>query len=132
MSTDLTNYYTTIQQIGHLRTPEHAQRWSAAILKTLGLSLDRKTQKKLAKALPEPLSTEASRFIWILHFRDKTKTRQEFQDEVARRSGNSDPTFAQHPIQGAFHGLKQIIDNDTRQAIANSLAPEISKMWQDA
>jgi len=49
---DLTDYYRNIQQNGHLPTEAVAQRWNEAVLRTLGLNLDRKTKKQLAKALP--------------------------------------------------------------------------------
>ena len=53
---DLSGYYQNIQQNGHLRTVAVAQHWNEAVLRTLGLNLDRKTKKKLGKALPEELA----------------------------------------------------------------------------
>lgn len=132
MSTELINYYETIEEMGHLPTIDHAKRWSTAVLKTLGLNLDRKTKKKLAKALPEELSNDLTRMFWLINFRDKTMSQADFQFEVSRRSGNSDHYFARYPIQGVFHGVKDLIDNDLNQDVVNSLAPEISQMWQEA
>lgn len=132
MSTELTTYYETVEEIGHLPTTQHAQRWSTAVLKTLGLNLDRKTKKKLAKALPEELSDDLKRMFWLVNFRDKTMSQADFQFEVSKRSGNSDHQFARHPITGVFHGVKELIDNDTNQAVVDSLAPEVSEMWQKA
>jgi len=132
MSTNLTDYYKTVEEMGHLRTKEHARRWSTAVLKTLGLNLDRKTKKKLANALPRELSDDLTRMFWLVNFRDKTMSRADFQFEVSKRSGNSDHQFARYPIHGVFHGVKDLIDDDTNQAVIDSLAPEISEMWQEA
>ena len=132
MSTELTNYYQTIKEIGHLPTIDHAQRWSTAVLKTLGLNLDRKTKKKLARVLPEELSKDLTRMFWLINFRDQTMSQADFQFEVSKRSGNSDHQFARFPIKGVFHGVKTMIDDDTNQAVIDSLAPEISDMWREA
>ncbi len=132
MNTDLTSYYESVQTIGKLPTVGHAQRWSTAVLKTLGVNLDRKTKKKLSKALPEALGGDVKRLFQLVHFRNKNMTRQEFQFEVSRRSGNSDWQFARYPIQAVFQGVKSLIDNDINQAVADALAPEISEMWEKA
>ena len=132
MSTELTKYYETVEELGHLPTTQHAQRWSTAVLKVLGLNLDRKTKKKLAKALPEELSDDLTRVFWLAHFRDKNMSQADFQFEVSKRSGNSDHQFARYPIQGVFHGVKDLIDDDVNKAVADSLAPDISEMWQGA
>ena len=71
--TDLTNYYQNVQQNGSLLTADHAQRWSKAVLWSLGLNLDRKTKKELAKTLPDELAGFLTRAFWLLHFRDKQK-----------------------------------------------------------
>jgi uncharacterized protein (DUF2267 family) len=132
MSEPLNNYYETVQTMGKLRTPEHAQRWSTAVLKVLGVNLDRKTKKKLAKALPEELGDDLKRLFWLVHFRDKNMSQGDFQFEVSKRSGNSDHQFARYPITAVFHGVKDLIDEDTNDAVTHSLAPEISRMWQEA
>ncbi len=132
MSDNVTNYYQTVQTRGSLRTPDHARRWSTAVLKTLGVNLDRKTKKKLAKALPEELGNDLKRLFWLVHFRNKNMTKQEFQFEVSKRSGNSDWQFAKIPVTAVFHGVKALIDNDTNQAVANSLAPDVRDLWQQA
>lgn len=132
MNDKVDNYYQTVQSKGSLRTPAHAQRWSTAVLKTLGVNLDRKTKKKLAKALPEELGNDLKRLFWLVHFRNKNMTQQEFQFEVSKRSGNSDWQFAKIPTQAVFHSLKELIDQDTNQAVADTLAPDVRDMWQTA
>lgn len=132
MSENLKNYYQTVQTIGDLRTPEHARRWSTAVLKTLGVNLDRKTKKRLTQALPQELGQDLTRLFWLLHFRNKAMTKQEFQFEVSKRSGNSDWQFARMPIQAVFHGVIDLVDKNTQQAVADSLAPEVREMWQNA
>ena len=132
MSTEINQYYETVEEMGHLPTVDHARRWSTAVLKVLGVNLDRKTKKKLAKALPEELGDDLTRLFWLVHFRDKNMSQADFQFEVSKRSGNSDHQFARYPIQGVFHGVKELIDNDINKAVVDSLAPEISDMWQKA
>lgn len=132
MNDNVNDYYHTVQTMGSLRTPDHARRWSTAVLKTLGVNLDRKTKKKLAKALPEDLGRDLKRLFWLVHFRNKNMSKQEFQFEVSKRSGNSDWQFAKTPIRAVFHGVKELIDNDTNQAVAQSLAPDVRELWQQA
>jgi len=132
MSADLTAYYTTIKEKGYLRTTQHAQLWSTAVLKTLGLNLDRSTKKKLAKALPEELAFPLQRIFWLLHFRNTSLSREEFQKMVARRSGNSDGQFARYPVSAVFHGLKVLIDDQTDKAVRDSLSPDLREMWEAA
>ena len=129
---DLTSYYQTVQNKGSLRTPAHARRWSTAVLKTLGFNLDGKTKKQLAKALPDELGNDIKRVFWLLHFRDANLSSHEFQNEVSRRSGNSDPQFAKTPILAVFHGVKALVDNSVQQAVADSLAPEVRELWEKA
>lgn len=132
MNNHLDTYYQTVQTLGSLRTPAHARRWSTAVLKTLGVNLDRKTKKKLAKALPEELSHDLTRLFWLVHFRNKNMSQYDFQFEVSKRSGNSDWQFTKIPITAVFHGVKALIDNDTNQAVAKSLTPDVRELWQQA
>ncbi len=131
-SNDLNSYYTAVQTIGKLRTPNHAHRWSQATLRTLALNLDGRTKKKLANALPKELAQQLKRQFWLLHFRNKQITRLEFQKMVANRAGNTDAQFARHPVTATFHSLKSLIPNEVSQAVADSLSPELSEMWQNA
>ncbi len=130
--TDLTSYYQTVQSKGSLRTPAHAHRWSTAVLKTLGFNLDGRTKKKLAKALPAELGDDVKRVFWLLHFQNKQLSSHEFQNQVSRRSGNSDPQFAKTPILAVFHGVKELVDNGVQQAVADSLSPEVRELWEKA
>ena len=129
---ELNDYYTTIKELGKLRTTDHAERWSEATLHTLALNLDKGTKKKLAKALPHPLSDQLKRKFWLVHFRDKSLTTSEFQTMTGRRAGNTDKQFARFPIIATFHGLKNLIDDALNDDVADTLSPELSQMWQDA
>ncbi len=129
---DLNSYYKTVQSKGNLPTLGHARRWSTAVLKTLGFNLDGGTKKKLAKTLPKELGDDVKRVFWLLHFRNKQLTSHEFQNQVSRRSGNSDPQFARTPILAVFHGVKQMVDNSLQQAVAESLPPEVRELWDKA
>lgn len=132
MNKELDIYYQTVSTKGFLRTPVHARRWSTAVLRALGVNLDRKTRNRLAKALPDELGKALKSLFWLVHFRNTNMTRHEFQFEVSKRSGNSDWQFAREPIRAVFHSLKALIDPETGQAVADSLAPELREMWQQA
>ena len=129
---DLANYYAQIQKRGLLPTPQTAEHWSEAVLRTLSLNIDRGTKKRLAEALPEELATDLTRTFWLLHFRDKSKSRDAFLKEVARMSGNTDAQFALYPTRAVFHGVKGYAGQEVSDDVAESLAPEISELWQQA
>ena len=129
---DLSGYYQEIQQNGRLPTQAVAQRWNEAVLRTLGLNLNRKIKKQLGNALPEELAYYLKRTFWLLHFRDHNKSSEEFLQEVARRSGSSDPDFARTPTEAVIHEVKIFAGEDISNAVADSLAPELSELWQQA
>lgn len=129
---DLNGYYQFVKDQGHLLTDRHARRWSDGVLKTLGTVLRGKTKRALGQALPEELARSLSGVFWLLHFPDSQMDREAFQQRVARRSGNSDPDFALHPIRAVFGGVKRLIDADLGRQIGDELPPEIGAIWQEA
>ena len=129
---DIAAYYQHIQEEARLRTEPHAERWSTAVLNTLGLYVDKGTRKTLAAALPDELSADLTKKFWLAHFRDDEMTKEEFLERVARRSGNTDHQFAAVPTTAVFHNLKTLIDNDVNKQVTDSLAPAVSEMWQGA
>lgn len=132
----MSNYYQTIQQLGKLRTEDHARRWSTAVLKTLALNIDRGTKKNLAQELrhkqADQQADDLMRIFWLLHFRNKGQSTKAFMNQVARRAGNSDWQFAEIPTRAVFHGLKELVSQDMSKQIADSLAPDVSEVWQNA
>lgn len=128
----ITAYYQHIQQDAQLRTEPHAERWSTAVLNTLGLYLDKGTRKSLAAALPDQLSADLRKKFWLAHFRDAEMTKAEFLERVARRSGNTDAVYAAIPTTAVFHNIKTLINQDVNQQVADSLAPDVSEFWQGA
>lgn len=128
----LSNFYRYVQEEGKLLSPEHARRWSDGVLRTLGTVLDRRTKKQLAKAIPEVMTDSLTDVFWLIHFRDPNLSSHEFRQMVARRSGNTDADFARIPTLAVFGGLKQMIDADLERAVADTLAPEIRELWQQA
>jgi uncharacterized protein (DUF2267 family) len=131
-NTDLTPYYEGVRQAGKLRTASHAQQWSKAVLNTLGLNLDRKTKKQLARALPADLAESLTRIFWLLHFRDPQLSLNVFLNQVSRRSGNSDTSFARYPTAAVFSQIKRLIDADLSEQVAQTLSPEVRQLWQQA
>jgi len=96
------SFYRKVWETGKLRSQSHASRWSKAVLNTLGLTLDRRTKKQLAKALPPDLALALDGIFWLVHFRNSGMTSQEFLNQVARRSGNTDYDFARYPTTAVF------------------------------
>ncbi len=129
---DLSAYYQSIQTNGSLLTPGQSRRWSQAVLRTLGLNLDRKTKKQLAQTLPEEPAQDLMRAFWLVHFRDKNKPAEVFFKDAARRGGNTDAQFAKIPTTAVFHALKQFAGQDVSDKVAESLAPEIRAYWEQA
>lgn len=132
MDIDLTDFYRNVQQAGKLPTASHAQRWSRAVLNTLGLHLDRKTKKQLARALPADLAEALIRVFWLLHFRDPQLSRADFLDQISRRSGNTDTEFARFPTTAVFRQVKSLINPDLSDQVAQTLSPEVRQLWQQA
>jgi uncharacterized protein (DUF2267 family) len=128
----LIQYYDIILSTGKLRTLEHARRWSNGVLETLGINLDRKTKRALAKNLPEELAKSLKGIFWLLHFRDPQMSSLEFQQRAARRSGNTDAEFAYYPTLAVFSGIKQYIDSDQEDRVSNALSQEVRELWQKA
>jgi uncharacterized protein (DUF2267 family) len=129
---DLNNFYQYVQKKGSLRTPDHAQRWSKATLNILGVNLDGRTKKALAKALPDDLAHALNGIFWLLHFRNTNLPARQFQRRVGLRAGNSDWEFARLPVVAVFGGVKQMIDKELQDRVAETLAPEIRHLWQQA
>lgn len=126
---ELDNYYRYVQKAGKLLSSAQALQWSNGTLKTLGVSVDRKTKRALAKELPEELSKQLTSVFWLLHFRNPNQSAAEFRLMVARRSGNTDSDFARYPILAIFSGIKSLIDFDLSGRVSRSLSPEIRDIW---
>lgn len=127
---DLETFYQYVQEKGHLRSLDHAQRWSDGVLRTLGENLDRGTKRSLAKALPDELAGRLTRVFYLLRFRDQGLSSEEFQKKAALRSGNTDARFARQPVIAVFGGVRQIIDGDLDRRVADDLSPEVRELWQ--
>jgi uncharacterized protein (DUF2267 family) len=131
-SDGLGSFYGRVQEHANLRTPQHAQRWSTGILKTLGVQLDGGTKRALGKALPKELANDLKGVFWLLHFRNGRLTASEFQRQAALRSGNTDAQFARQPILAVFGALKQMIDHDLSGRVEKSLPAAIGDLWREA
>ena len=124
------DFYQQVQENGKLPTKEHAQRWTHAVLNTLGFNLDRRTKKALANELPEDLGKAVGKVFFLAHFRDNTLSGEAFRKAVARRSGNSDAQFAYYPTVAVFKAVQGVISRDLSQKIAETLSPEVKALWQ--
>lgn len=131
-SSDLNSFYTHVQQAGLLRTRGHAERWTRAVLQTLGINMSRRAKRSLAQALPDELSDSLTDVFWLLHFRNTNQSADDFQQRVGRRAGNTDREFARMPILAVFGGVKKLIPDDVRRNVADDLAPELRQLWENA
>jgi uncharacterized protein (DUF2267 family) len=129
---NLENYYENVQKNGFLRTPDHAKRWSDAILKLTGHNLKRGTRKALAKALPKELGGEITRLFWLVNLHEPELPAYEFQRRVARRAGVTDAQFALNPIKAVYAEVKKIIDKDLSNQVKESLPTAVAEIWEKA
>lgn len=126
----LQEFYEHVKKEGHLLTIELAERWSAGVLMTLGFHLNGRTKRSLAKVLPEPLSNQVKDVFFLLHFRDANLSARDFQKQVARRCGNTDPEFARFPILAVFSGIRRFTNSKLNERIADALSPEVRELWE--
>lgn len=131
-SSNLDAFFNHVQEHGLLRTREHAERWTRAVLQTLGLNMGRGAKRKLAQALPDELAASLTDVFWLIHFRNTNQGALDFQQRVARRAGNSDKEFARHPIVAVFGGVRDLIPGDVDSAVADTLSPELRQLWEQA
>lgn len=125
-------FYDHVREAGRLRQRKHAERYTQAVLRTLGLYLKGAPKKALANALPDELSDQFKRAFFLAHFPDKSLSWADFCKMVARRSGNSDGQFARIPTRAVFEGLQAFIDGDTSRKVAEALSPEVQAEWEQA
>lgn len=126
------NYYSSILKTAHLPTEQHAIRTSAAVLRTLGFNLSGGKRRQLAKALPEELAFHLKRGWHLLRFRNRNLSLQDFLEETARRTGNTDTQYARQSTQAVFRELKSLIDQDLRREVGRDLPPEVGRFWLGA
>lgn len=125
-------FFEYVKAAGKLRTTDHARKWTRGTLNMLGVNIDRGVKKELANALPEELTQWLKGVFWLAYFRDTNISSYEFQNRVARRSGNSDAQFAYYPVKAVFGGLKGLLDSNVSQKVADNLSPELQEIWNEA
>jgi uncharacterized protein (DUF2267 family) len=131
-SEQLTRFWQQVAQWGQLRSADHAQRWSHAVLQTLGTTLPRRLRRTLARTLPEGLGHSVTDVFWLLHFPDTNMPALEFQRRVALRAGNTDLYFARIPAVAVFAALQPLLTGELRESLADALSPELRTLWQEA
>lgn len=131
-NTALQAYYDNVQENGLLLTDDLARRWSGAVLRTLGYNMAGNAKKKLAGALPAELARELTRGFKLVPYTNSRMTTEAFFREVAGRSGNTDPAFAETVTLAVFSSLKQIAGSDLSRQVGNGLPREIGSLWNKA
>lgn len=132
MTANLTQFYQSVSEQAHIPKEELAQRWTTAVLQTLGFHLPRRVKRPLAKALPAELGGDVTKIFWLLHFRDPHLTAKDFQKQVAKRAGHTDAVYARFPIVAVFTAVKTQIDPQLSQQIGEALSPEVRALWEDS
>lgn len=128
----LQSFYQNVESDGRLRTPSHAERWTEAVLRTMGFNLTGGTKRDLAKALPEELSRQLTRGWKLINLQNPRLSQAAFLKEVALRSGNTDEDYARKATTAVFHNLKQFIDADLQRDVARSLPRAVGELWTEA
>jgi uncharacterized protein (DUF2267 family) len=129
---NMSTFYKNVMEKGHLRTVEHAKRWTMATLRVTGHNLKRGARKRLAKALPDELAGEVRRMFWLVNLHEPALPVHEFQRQVALKVGATDGQFARHPIVAVFGELKTLIDQGVSSDVREALPAEVAELWQEA
>ncbi|MDA0243737.1 MAG: DUF2267 domain-containing protein [Chloroflexi bacterium] len=125
-------FYALVQASAHLRTADHGRIWTRGTLNMLGVNLSKSAKKALSNALPDDLKKFLGGVFWLAFFRDTNITALEFQNRVARRSGNTDAHFAKIPVTAVFGAIKQTVSPQVAKEVADSLSPELRGLWDKA
>jgi uncharacterized protein (DUF2267 family) len=128
----LDHYYEQILKTGRLPTPEHARRWSTAVLMALGNTLRGSTKRSLAKELPRELHSNLKGDFRLVRFWDPKLSAAEFRKRVALRGGNSDAEFGGLMATAVFGSLKRLLPADVAAKVAQELPPGVAALWDVA
>ncbi|MEZ4518988.1 MAG: DUF2267 domain-containing protein [Chloroflexota bacterium] len=128
----LQSFYVNVEDDARLRTPAHAERWTEAVLRTMGFNLGGGTKKDLANALPDELAHELKRGWKLINLHNPRLSQTDFLKEVARRSGNTDKAYARTATTAVFRNLKQFLDTDLTREVARSLPKDVATLWEEA
>ncbi len=125
-------FYQNVMANGHLRTIDHAKRWTDAVLKMTGHNMKRSARKELANVLPAELSGAVSRVFWLVKLFDPEMPAEAFQKEVAKRAGVSDSQYARTPILAVFSEVKSLMNSDAAKNVRDGLPAEVAELWEKA
>ncbi len=128
----LESFYLNVENDAHLRTVGHAERWTEAVLRTMGFNMGGGTKRDLAKALPDDLSRQLTRGWKLINLHNSRMTQKAFLNEVARRSGNTDSAYARMATLAVFRNLKNYVDDNLERDIARSLPKDVGQLWDEA
>lgn len=125
-------FYQSVETQARLPTASHAERWTEAVLRTMGFNLGGGTKRELAKALPEELARQLTRGWKLINLHNPYLTQEAFLKQVALRSGNTDQDYARKATTAVFRNLKSFTDSDLQREITRSLPREVGKLWDEA
>lgn len=128
----LESFYLNVENDARLRTKAHAERWTNAVLRSLGFNLSGGTKHDLAEALPPELSRQLTRGWKLINFHNPRLTQEQFLKEVALRSGNTDEAYSRLATTAVFRNLKTYIDDNLEREITRSLPEDVGKLWDQA
>ena len=128
----LDSFYLNVENDARLPTAAHAERWTSAVLRTLGFNISGGAKRDLAKALPPELAGQLTRGWKLINLHNPRLKQNAFLKEVALRSGNTDQGYSRLATTAVFRNLKTYIDHNLEREIARSLPEDVSKLWEQA
>ena len=126
------NFYAGVMRQGKLRTPDHAERFTGAVLRALGFNLSGGVKRELARALPAALGDQLKRGWRLINIRRHNLPLEDFAAYVGLNSGNTDPLYARMAMAAVFGQIKRLIDDDLSRKVAKDLSPEVREFWDAA
>lgn len=129
---DRDSFYKDVMRIGNLRTAAHAERWTYAVLRTLGFNLSGGTKRELAKALPEELGRHLKRGWRLINIRRSELSLDNFAKDISLLSGNTDREVAKVVTQIVFRQLKGLVNDRVSRSVVRDLSPEVGDFWEAA
>jgi uncharacterized protein (DUF2267 family) len=125
-------FYMNVANDARLPTTGHAERWTHAVLRTMGFNLSGSAKRDLAAALPDELGAQLTRGWKLINLHNPRLTQDAFLKEVARRSGNTDAAYSRKATGAVFHNLKAFLDDDMTREVNGGLPRDVAELWNAA
>lgn len=128
----LQSFYLNVENDARLRSAEHAEKWTSAVLRTLGFTMKGGAKRDLAKSLPPELAGQLTRGWKLINLYNSGMTQGTFLKQVALRSGNTDEAYSRLATTAIFGNLKTYVDDNLEREVARSLPKDVAELWVQA